>query len=211
MLQVIFLIVGICVVLLAIAFAFKKYARVILWSGAIALFSGTLLLVGFGVINPVSENETGSSEFWGTVITLISSASLIIGAEALRKEQMQSSEDTLSNDEGGVVLPRALDTELARKIFSKAIEAGYMVENGSHYKWNESKVLLAYMCGRIYCGDKTNYSKLQDKGYWKFGGWFFPDTELNNLFDVSGLGQSRANRKDLQVPIKSIEIDNFFE
>lgn len=63
MLQVIFLIVGICVVLLAIAFAFKKYARVILWSGAIVLFSGTLLLVGFGVINPVSENETGSSEF----------------------------------------------------------------------------------------------------------------------------------------------------
>ena len=100
---------------------------------------------------------------------------------------------------------------MARKVFAKAIEAGYMKEDGTHYKWNESKVLLAYMCGRIYCGDKPIPSKFDDKGSWKFGETFFPDTELNNLFDISGLGQSRQNRKDLAVPVKSTEIDKFFE
>ena len=110
-----------------------------------------------------------------------------------------------------VILPEALDTELARKVFAKAIEVGYMKEDGTHYKWNESKVLLAYMCGRIYCGDKPIPSKFDDKGSWKFGETFFPDTELNNLFDISGLGQSRQNRKDLAVPVKSTEIDKFFE
>ena len=176
MLQIIFLNIGLCVILLAIAFVFKKYARVILWSSAITLFVGTLLLVGLGIVNPVSDNETGSSEFWGTII-----------------------------------LSETLDTELARKVFAKAIEAGYMKEDGTHYKWNESKVLLAYMCGRIYCGDKPIPSKFDDKGSWKFGETFFPDTELNNLFDISGLGQSRQNRKDLAVPVKSTEIDKFFE
>lgn len=105
-----------------------------------------------------------------------------------------------------------MDTELARKVFAKAIEAGYMKEDGTHYIWNESKVLLAYMCGRIYCGDKPTVSNIDDREFWKFGRTaFFPDTELNNLFDVSGLGQSRSNRKDLPVPTKSTEIDKFFE
>jgi hypothetical protein len=72
MLQIIFLNIGLCVILLAIAFVFKKYARVILWSSAITLFVGTLLLVGLGIVNPVSDNETGSSEFWGTIMFLIS-------------------------------------------------------------------------------------------------------------------------------------------
>ena len=71
--------------------------------------------------------------------------------------------------------------------------------------------LAACRCGRIYCGDKPIPSKFDDKGYWKFGETFFPDTELNNLFDISGLGQSRQNRKDLAVPVKSTEIDKFFE
>ena len=53
MLQIIFLNIGLCVILLAIAFVFKKYARVILWSSAITLFVGTLLLVGLGIVNPV--------------------------------------------------------------------------------------------------------------------------------------------------------------
>lgn len=44
MLRVIFLIIGICVIILALSFVFKKHARTILWSSAITLFAGTLLL-----------------------------------------------------------------------------------------------------------------------------------------------------------------------
>lgn len=189
----------------------QKYARVILWSSAITLFVGTLLLVGLGVVNPVSDNETGSSEFWGTIMFLISAAALVIGAEILREKNIKNVEEVVSVD-AEIILSETLDTELARKVFAKAIEAGYMKEDGTHYIWNESKVLLAYMCGRIYCGDKPTVSNIDDREFWKFGRTaFFPDTELNNLFDVSGLGQSRSNRKDLPVPTKSTEIDKFFE
>ena len=68
------------------------------------------------------------------------------------------------------------------------------------------------MCGRIYCGDSPVYDKTDQKSYWKFGkSDLFPDSELNELFEVSDIGQSRQNRKDLAVPIKSQEIDKLFE
>lgn len=122
------------------------------------------------------------------------------------------SEEQSVGDEGAVVLTGMLNTELAVKVFAKAIEAGYMSEKGSHYKWNDSKVLLAYMCGRIYCGDKPVYSDMDEKSFWKFGRLgVFPDTELSNLFEMPDLGQSWSNRKDLAVPAKSKEIDKFFE
>ena len=122
-----------------------------------------------------------------------------------------SGKQTADNEET-VVLIGMLHTELAIKVFAKAIEAGYMSEKGSHYKWNDSKVLLAYMCGRIYCGDRPEYSETDEKSYWKFGRMgVFPDTELSNLFEMPDLVQSRSNRKDLAVPVKSKEIDKFFE
>ena len=86
MLRVIFLIIGICVIILALSFVFKKHARTILWSSAITLFAGTLLLIGIGVINPVGEDKTGSVEFWGAIITLISGAALAFCAEKLKEK-----------------------------------------------------------------------------------------------------------------------------
>lgn len=76
MLQIIFLVIGLCIIVLALSFAFKRYARLILWSSAITLFAGTLLLVGIGVINPIDGDNSGSTTFWGTIITLISGAAL---------------------------------------------------------------------------------------------------------------------------------------
>lgn len=222
MLQIIFLVKGLCIIVLALSFAFKRYARLILWSSAITLFAGTLLLVGIGVINPIDGDNSGSTTFWGTIITLISGAALAFCAEMLKernkgKIKVQNgnfsvSEEQSVGDEGDVVLTGMLNTELAVKVFAKAIEAGYMSEKASHYKWNDSKVLLAYMCGRVYCGDKPVYSDTDEKSFWKFGRLgVFPDTELSNLFEMPDLGQSRSNRKDLAVPAKSKEIDKFFE
>ena len=205
MLQIIFLVIGLCIIVLALSFAFKRYARLILWSSAITLFAGTLLLVGIGVINPIDGDNSGSTTFWGTIITLISGAALAFCAEMLKegnkgKIKVQNGNVTETSifggqtvaNEGAVVLTGMLNTELAVKVFAKAIEAGYMSEKGSHYKWNDSKVLLAYMCGRIYCGDKPEYSETDEKSYWKFGRMgVFPDTELSNLFEMPDLGQSR--------------------
>lgn len=200
MLQIIFLVIGLCIIVLALSFAFKRYARLILWSSAITLFAGTLLFVGIGVINPIDGDNTGSTTFWGTIITLISGAALAFCAEMLKegnkgKIKVQNGNSSVSEeqsvgDEGAVVLTGMLNTELAVKVFAKAIEAGYMSEKGSHYKWNDSKVLLAYMCGRIYCGDKPVYSDMDEKSFWKFGRLgVFPDTELSNLFEMPDLGQ----------------------
>lgn len=225
MLQIIFLVIGLCIIFLALSFAFKRYARLILWSSAITLFASTLLLVGVGVINPIDGDNSGSTTFWGTIITLISGAALAFCAEMLKegnKGKIKVQNDNVTEtsifggqtvaNEGAVVLTGMLNTELVVKVFAKAIEAGYMSEKGSHYKWNDSKVLLAYMCGRIYCGDKPEYSETDEKSYWKFGRMgVFPDTELSNLFEMPDLGQSLSNRKDLAVPAKSKEIDKFFE
>lgn len=218
------MVIGLCIIVLALSFAFKRYARLILWSSAIILFAGTLLLVGVGVINPIDGDNSGSTTFWGTIITLISGAALAFCAEMLRegnkgKIKVQNANITESfvsgeqkANEEKVVLTGMLNTELAVKVFDEAITAGYMNEKGSHYKWNDSKVLLAYMCGRIYCGDKPVYSDMDEKSFWKFGRLgVFPDTELSNLFEMPDLGQSRSNRKDLAVPAKSKEIDKFFE
>lgn len=96
----------------------QKYARVILWSSAITLFVGTLLLVGLGVVNPVSDNETGSSEFWGTIMFLISAAALVIGAEILREKNIKNVEEVVSVD-AEIILSETLDTELARKVLQR--------------------------------------------------------------------------------------------
>lgn len=226
MLQITFLIIGLCIIVLALSFVFKRHARLILWSSAVTIFTGTLLLVGIGAINPVDGDATGSITFWGTIMTLISCAALAFCAEKLKEKNKGKTnkaqngsiidgsvaEEHPAELEATVVLSGALNTETARKVFAKAIEAGYMKEEGSHYKWNESKVLLAYMCGRIYCGDISVYDKTDEKYYWKFGKYdFFPDSELKVLFGVSDIGQSRQNRKDLATPKKSQEIDKLFE
>ena len=105
-----------------------------------------------------------------------------------------------------------LDTELARKIFAKAIEAGYMEEVGSHYEWILNKVLLAYMCGRIYCEDYPEKTKYDDKVFWMPGRVeLFPGTELDKLFNMKDLTQSRHSRKNKAAPVGSEKIDKLFE
>ena len=129
--------------------------------------------------------------------------------EALIEDSKQE-ENPVCN-EGEVVLPKILDTDTARKVFAKAIEAGYIEEVGSHYSWKGTKALLAYMCGRIYCGDYPEYSKYEQKTFWEFGNGLFPDVELNALFEQTGIGQSRQNRRDMPVPNNAGEIDKFFQ
>lgn len=107
---------------------------------------------------------------------------------------MEQEPDTVPE---GIIIPKDLDTSLARKVFSKAIDQGFMREDGHYYRWNEneSKVLLAYMCGRIYCGDKPVRIVQTGKVIWEFGKFgFFPETGLNELFQTKDLGQSKSNR-----------------
>lgn len=212
----------ICVFILILVFAtvFKRHQRIILWSAAILIFTGTLLLVGLGTIDLVKDDRPNITVIAGVFFALLLSCALACGAEKLHAKNREKDKQTIQAEKNQtevqdapekVVLSGRLDTPLARIVFSKAVEAGYMEEAASHYSWNGTKVLLAYMCGRIYCGDVPEYSKHEQKSFWKFGNGLFPDVEINALFEQTGIGQSRQNRRDMPVPANAGEIDKLFQ
>lgn len=178
MLQITFLFIGFFILILVLATIFKRYQRTILWAAAICMFLGVLFSVGFGYVDVIDGDVPNLPVITSIVLIIIGSALLILGAEKLYSEQREkenqsipvvtsaSNAHSVDNNEIGIVLTGQLKTELAEKVFAKAIEAGYMKEEDSHYKWNESKVLLAYMCGRIYCGDYPERLKMETKTYW---------------------------------------------
>ena len=212
----------ICVFILILVFAtvFKRHQRIILWSAAILIFTGTLLLVGLGTIDLVKDDRPNITVIAGVFFALLLSCALACGAEKLHAKNREKDKQTIQAEKNQtevqdapekVVLSGRLDTPLARIVFSKAAEAGYMEEGASHYSWKGTKVLLAYMCGPIHCGDVAEYSKHEQKSFWKFGNGLFPDVELNALFEQTGIGQSRQNRRDMPVPANAGEIDKFFQ
>lgn len=218
--QVFLLLVCAFVLVLLLSILFKRYHRIIMWSAAIVFFIGTLLLIGLGIIDPVKDNHPDPVVITGIVTALILSGLFAYGAEKLHiklREKNQQTVQAIDNQSEcpdspkGVVLSGRLDTSLARTIFAKAIEAGYIEEVGSHYSWKGTKALLAYMCGRIYCSDYPEYSKYEQKTFWEFGNGLFPDAKLNALFEQAGIGQSRQNRRDMPVPNNAGEIDKFFQ
>ena len=234
MFQISFLAIGLSALMLAIAYIFKRYQRAILWTVALILFIGTALSLGFGLVKIVENGVVNQIAVYTIVLSFICSAIFACNAEkvhvAMQKKNSvlkvssesqieenseedsdQADNDGVNEDKENVQLPPRLDTKVARDIFSKAIEAGLMAENGDHYMWKQSKVLLAYMCGRIYCEDRPKYDRIEDKTFWKFGRTeFFPESDLNELFEVTDLAQSRQNRKDSPVPQGSDKIDELF-
>ena len=217
--RIFLLLLCVFILVLVLATIFKRYQRIILWSAAIVIFTGTLLLMGLGIIDPVTDNRPDSVVITGVAFAFFFSGALAYGAEKLRAKNREKEKQTVQTKNNqpeeqdvskGVVLSGRLDTPLARTVFAKAVEAGYMEEAGSHYSWKGTKVLLAYMCGRIYCGDVPEYSKHEQKSFWKFGNGLFPDVELNALFEQTGIGQSRQNRRDMAVPANAGDIDKLF-
>lgn len=218
--QIILLQICAFILILVLATVFKRHQRIILWSAAILIFTGNLLLIGLGVIDLIKDNRPNMNAVTGVFFALCISGVLACGAEKLHAKNREKDKQTIQSGKNQpeaqnapqkVVLSGRLDTPLARTVFSKAVEAGYMEEAGSHYSWKGTKVLLAYMCGRIYCGDVPEYSKHEQKSFWKFGNGLFPDVELNALFEQTGIGQSRQNRRDMPVPANAGEIDKLFQ
>lgn len=219
--QIILLQICAFIFILVLATVFKRHQRIILWSAAILIFTGTLLLVGLGTIDLIKDNRPDIVVIAGVFFALLLSCALACGAEKLYAKNREKDKQTVQTKNNQpeeqdvskrVVLSGRLDTPLARTVFAKAVAAGYMEEDGSHYRWRKgTKVLLAYMCGRIYCGDVPEYSKHEQKSFWKFGNGLFPDVELNALFEQTGIGQSRQNRRDMLVPANAGEIDKLFQ
>ena len=134
------------------------------------------------------------------------SVSVCIWAEMLlpiekRKEDMKFPEP-----------PEDLNTDKAKRLFKKAVEAGFMqpLSNGKGYQWNRSNALLAYFCGKIYCGDKLKQDTTTKDWMLKRGETFLPETDLMSFFvKKENLGQSRLQ---MQRPPKGYkDIDSLFD
>lgn len=108
-----------------------------------------------------------------------------------RKKLLECLNEFSNVSEGEMVLPSGLDTAEARRLFKKAIEAGLMEKSEKGFKWKKSNALLAYFCGKIYCGDTLEREGVTNEEKVKRGSGFFPDTQLSSLFNVRNLGQSR--------------------
>lgn len=78
--------------------------------------------------------------------------------------------------------------------FEAAIAKDLIIENGEHLSWTKSKVLLAYFCGRIYCGDHAQVDTSSNYAEWKTGGCHMPEKELQVLFNEKNFCQQRRNR-----------------
>ena len=93
--------------------------------------------------------------------------------------------------------------------FELAIEAGLMNQTANGYEWTESQVLLAYFCGKIYCGDYVKVGKMDST--WKAGNEaFFPEKALGKLFSRPNIGISRRKQLEGTPPKGYQKIEQLF-
>ena len=218
-----FLLLAYLIVSLALAYILKKHSKAILWTSGLLLFCITLLLFGLGIIQIVKEGEFQVANFVTILMMMGYAGTLILVAlDAIkigRKTAHAKEEQLLTGNQRDSTLfvapdylPAICKTGRAPEILQKAIEAGLIIVEADHYHWTESKVLLAYMCGRIFCEDRSKLNKDANKYYWEFGkGKRFPEKDLCRLFQVEGLANARNKRNMEYSPDKSDKIDNLFE
>ncbi len=107
------------------------------------------------------------------------------------------------------LLPEQLKTDEALKLFQGAIDAKMIEKTATGLKWHFSNALLAYLCGIVYCGDTKQWDGYYKEYSVKRGSTFFPETELNRLFGVKNLGQSRLQLTSL--PRGYEKVDNLLD
>lgn len=208
-------------IVLVVTYTYKLNNRKVFWGVGITTIISILILLGLGILRPSWGTETGMAVIVGISTAIGCAITLIYAAEDLHQKkrtkgkkiaETECAQEIAISDHDKVALPSRLDTEVARRVFAKAIEEGYIIVEGNHYKWTMSKVLLAYMCGRIYCEDYPEKTRYDDKLFWMPGRVeLFPGAELDKLFNMKDLTQSRHSRKNKAAPTGSEKIDKLFE
>ena len=109
-------------------------------------------------------------------------------------------------------LPMRLRVGLRVEVLWAALQEGYLcIADDGSWEWLlESKTLLAYFCGRMWCGDAAIYSN-SAKGYiWQSGEQQFPRKELMALFGVRNLRTLREQRYMALLPTGWQLVENVF-
>ena len=108
-------------------------------------------------------------------------------------------------------VPTINNTDRERWVYGSALKKDYMIKNENNtYKWKKDKVLLAYMCGRLYCDDRVISNGTQ----YVRGNKRLPNQELNTLFNIStkkGIGGNRDNIKEHDPPKDYNLINDIFK
>ena len=114
--------------------------------------------------------------------------------------------------DGGFILPKEIDKGNARCIFNKAIKEGFInINKDGTLKWNKTKVLLSYLCGRIYCNDFIKTDDFGENPIWRQSGTL-PNAELCKLFNLDkDLNPSRNKLLSGNPPKGYVFIDSLFE
>lgn len=105
-------------------------------------------------------------------------------------------------------IPTIKDTDKEKLVFGNALQKQYMSLNNGCYRWSLAKSLLAYMCGRLYCGDRikeddSSYNQVYIKGNTQM-----PAQEVKDLFGVD----VASNRYSLKSPPRnSWKVDELFK
>lgn len=100
------------------------------------------------------------------------------------------------------------------RAFTLAVERGYIVvtEDGQHLRWMLGSItLLAYFCGKLWCGDYSAYNRRLGTKVWRQGEKSLPVSELHRVFGINYIRQSRQNRKNHASPENFQLVDNLFD
>lgn len=110
-----------------------------------------------------------------------------------------------------IPLPVELNTEKAQIFFKRAIKTGLITEikPGTSYKFQGSKTLLSYFCGKIYCDDIVEFDDVERKYILLYTSdrketkilpqKQLPEEALSKLFGVKNLSQSRHQARKHQI------------
>lgn len=111
-----------------------------------------------------------------------------------------------------MALPEGLRDKLRDKLaLWRAVERGYITPMADHWEWRlGSKRLLAYLAGRLWCGDCPYRLRNSDKPIWRQGAGRFPDKGVAKLFRVGSLRTLRKNSFFMTLPKDFEKIDSLF-
>lgn len=116
----------------------------------------------------------------------------------------------LSQEELVRLLPFPLQLRLrSREAFYQAYTDGFIaIGDDGGLLWMANTTVLAYFCGRLWCGDQPKRSG--GGRIWSWGQSPLPAQQLERLFGVRHLRQRRFHNKNRQLDEIFLIVDNLF-
>ena len=109
-------------------------------------------------------------------------------------------------------LPTKLRINVRAEVLQQALQEGLLtVTDDGRWVWQlPSKTLLAYFCGRMWCGDMPCYSQRAQAWLWQGGQGRFPRKDLVALFGVRNLRTLREQRFMALLPNGWEQVEKIF-